>query len=59
MQRRESGYVGQKMLKMELPGKRKSGRPQKRFMDVVKKDMLEVGVTEYWVWVRWSRKVVQ
>ena len=31
---------------MELPGKRKRGRPKRRFMDVVKEDMAEVEVTE-------------
>ena len=34
------------MLRMELPGKRKRGRPKRRFMDVVKEDMTEVEVTE-------------
>ena len=31
---------------MKLPGKRKRGRPKRRFMDVVKEDMAEVEVTE-------------
>ena len=31
-----------RMLRMELPGKRKRGRPKRRFMDVVKEDMVEV-----------------
>ena len=31
---------------MELPGKRKRGRPKRRFMDVVKEGMAEVEVTE-------------
>ena len=31
---------------MELPGKRKRGRPKRRFIDVVKEDMAEVVVTE-------------
>ena len=31
---------------MELPGKRKRGRPKRRFMDVVKEDMAEVEVTD-------------
>ena len=34
------------MLMMELPGKRKRGRPKRRFMDVAKEDMAEVEVTE-------------
>ena len=34
------------MLRMELPGKRKRGRPKRRFMEVVKEDIAEVEVTE-------------
>ena len=34
------------MLRMELPGKRKRGRPKRRFMDVMKEDMADVEVTE-------------
>ena len=44
--RKEDGYIGRRMLRMELPGKRKRGRPKRRFMDVVKEDMAEVEVTE-------------
>ena len=29
------GYIGRRMLRMELPGKRKRGRPTRRFMDLV------------------------
>ena len=36
---------GRRMLRMELPGKRKRGRPKRRFMDVMKEDMVEVEVT--------------
>ena len=44
--RRDQEYVGRKMIEMELPGKRKRGRPKKRFLDVVKEDMGEVGAKE-------------
>ena len=44
--RRYQEYVGRKMMVMELPGKRKRGRPKRRFLDVVKEDMEEVGAKE-------------
>ena len=34
------------MMEMELPEKRKRGRPKKIFIDVVKEDMGEVGAKE-------------
>ena len=50
--RRDQEYVGKKMMKMELPGK-KRGRPKRRFLDVVKEDMGEVGAKETDVWMVW------
>ena len=44
--RRDQEYVGRKMMEMELPGKRRRGRPKRRFLDIVKEDMGEVGVKE-------------
>ena len=44
--RRDQEYVGRKMIEIELLGKRKRGRPKRRFLDVVKEDMEEVGVKE-------------
>ena len=44
--RRYQEYVGRKMMEMKLPGKRKRGRPKRRFLDVVKVDMEEVGAKE-------------
>ena len=32
-------YVGRKMMEMELPGKRRRGKPKRRFLAVVKEDM--------------------
>ena len=46
LRRKDDGYIGRRMLRMELPGKRKRGRPKRRFMDVVKEHMAEVEVTE-------------
>ena len=46
LRRKDDCYIGRRMLRMELPGKRKRGRPKRRFMDVVKEDMAEVEVTE-------------
>ena len=34
------------MLEIELPGKRKVGKPKRRSMDAVKEGMKEVGVNE-------------
>ena len=55
----DDGYIGRRMLRMELPGKSKWGRPKRRFMDVVKEDMAEVEVTEEDTENRnnWRRKI--
>ena len=37
--RRDQEYIGRRVMEMELPGKRKRGRPTRRFLDVVKEDM--------------------
>ena len=44
--RRDQEYVGKKMMEMELLGKWKRGRPKRRFLDIVKEDMEEVGAKE-------------
>ena len=44
--RRDQEYVGRKMMEMELPGKRRRGRPKRRFLNVVKKDMGKIGEKE-------------
>ena len=46
LRRKDDGYIGRMMLRMELPGTRKRGMPKRRFMDVVKEDMAQVEVTE-------------
>ena len=37
--RRDQEYVGRKMIEIELSGKKRRGRPKRRFLDVVKEDM--------------------
>ena len=47
VQRRDSEYIGRRMLSFDLPGRRRSrGRPKRRFRDVVKEDMKVAGVRE-------------
>ena len=46
VRRKDYRYISRMMQSMELPGKRKRGRPKRRFMDVVKEDMAAVEVTE-------------
>ncbi|KAK3563223.1 hypothetical protein QTP86_018276 [Hemibagrus guttatus] len=45
VQRRESEYIGRRMLDMELPGRRQTGRPKRRYMDGINEDMKLVGAS--------------
>ncbi|MCJ8744561.1 hypothetical protein PDJAM_G00120230 [Pangasius djambal] len=45
VQRRESEYIGRRMLDMELPGRRRRGRPKRRYMEVINEDMKLVGAS--------------
>ena len=47
------------MLRMELPGKRKRGKPERRFMDAVREDMAVVEETEEDAddRTKWRRKI--
>ena len=44
--RRDQEYVGRRVMKRDLPGKRKRGRPKRRFLDIVKENMGKVGARE-------------
>ena len=59
LRRKGEGYIGRRMPRMELPGKRKQGRLKRRYMGVVKEDMAEVEVTEEDTVDRnnWRRKI--
>ena len=39
--RREDVYVGKRVMAMELPGKRRRGRPKQRGLDNIKNDLSE------------------
>ena len=45
VRRRNAGYFGTRMLKMDLPDRDKRGKP-KRFMDMLKEDMQVIGMRE-------------
>ena len=39
--RREDEYVGKRVMAMEVPGKRKRGRPKRRWLDTIRNDLLQ------------------
>ena len=43
---REKNYVGKRMMEMAVPGRRKRGRPRRRWMDMVRENMERVGARE-------------
>ena len=46
VKRREEDYVGKRMMEMSVPGRRKIGRPRRRWMYLVREDMERVGARE-------------
>ena len=40
--RGDQAYIRRRVIEMELPGKKKRGRPKRRFLDAVKENMKEV-----------------
>ena len=44
--RREDEYVGKRVLGMEVPGKRRRGRPKRRWMDNIRNDLSERGLSD-------------
>ena len=44
--RKREDYVGKRMMEMVMPGRRKRGRPRRRWMDLVRQDMERVGSRE-------------
>ena len=46
MKKREEGCVGNRMMEMAVPGRRKRGRPRRRWMDLAREDLERVGAKE-------------
>ena len=46
VKRREEDYVGKRMMEMTVTGRRKRGRPRRRWMDLVREDIKMLGVRE-------------
>ena len=46
VKRSEEGYVEKTMMEMAVPGRRKRGRPRRRWMDLAKEDLKRVGAKE-------------
>ena len=45
VERREEDHYLKRVANMEIPGRRRRGRPKTRWKDSVRRDMKEVGVT--------------
>ena len=60
VRREDDGYIGRRMMRMELPQKRKQGKPKRRFMDAVREVMAVAEVmeedAEYWNKWRWNKR---
>ena len=46
VKRRDSEYIGRRMLKIDIPGRRQRGGSKTRFKDVERDDIQIVGVRE-------------
>ena len=46
VKKREEGRVGKRMMKIAVLGRRKRGRPRRRWIDLAREDMERVGAKE-------------
>ena len=55
--RREEEYVDKRVMVMEVPGKRRRGRPKRRWLDSVRNDLLarELAGGEAEGWAKYRR----
>ena len=54
--KRREGYVRKRMMEMAVPGRRKRGRPRRKWMDLAREDMERVVAKEgdKVDWVKWK-----
>ena len=45
MMRREEHYVERRVVEMKVQGRRKRGRPKRRWLDIVRDDVKEKGLS--------------
>lgn len=57
--RRDDEYIGKRVMKLEVEGKRGRGRPKKRWKELVEKDMREKQLEPKWIEerARWRRLI--
>ena len=57
VRRRDENYIGRRMLELEVPGRRRRGRPKKRWRDCIQEDVREKDLEEDMVFDRreWKR----
>ena len=46
VRRKDDGHIGRIMLRIELPGKKKQGRPKRWYVDAVRENMAVIEVPE-------------
>ena len=57
VQRREGECIGKRVVAMEVPGKRRRGRPKRRWLDSIRNDLSERDTQDRAKWRRLIRHI--